>query len=427
MNGYKSIAAATGVAAILGVAAYFSLNRQGSESPSKGGGISSVSPTENVVPANPAQTKRTRKRLDNPSPAEAEKELRRLAGSAAYDGDFDNVQVLHEIRRLKRLVNALDLEAVRRLREDSSLLEKSGMKGEGFSEAKAILSLLDRRYGLLAPEEVLTKELYQSFQSQTEKSRRYGEMLEGVAQSDPVASLRFWKKHLKGRSGEEQELLSPGNNILTLIRGATEGDSSGTWDMIQQLECEVPRSHLELNYFRALPAGTNWEEVREHLAQSESGILKDGTLSLAASAFVSSWAKHDPTAAISWLDQIHKSLPGSEIKSDSGHPSLSSGYAAALHPWMIEDPEASLRWLKEWQPAHFGKSEIVQEMIQEGVGPLEKDLLAMIEDANEVQEIVLSLAERARYRERIDQLLELDAVSEQTREQLRSRREQIAP
>jgi len=197
--------------------------------------------------------------------------------------------------------------------------------------------------------------------------------------------------------------------------------------MIQQLECEVPRSHLELNYFRALPAGTNWEEVREHLAQSESGILKDGTLSLAASAFVSSWAKHDPTAAISWLDQIHKSLPGSEIKSDSGHPSLSSGYAAALHPWMIEDPEASLRWLKEWQPAHFGKSEIVQEMIQEGVGPLEKDLLAMIEDANEVQEIVLSLAERARYRERIDQLLELDAVSEQTREQLRLRREQIAP
>lgn len=50
----------------------------------------------------------------------------------------------------------------------------------------------------------------------------------------------------------------------------------------------------------------------------------------------------------------------------------------------------------------------------------------MVEDANEVQEIVLSLAERARHRERIDRLLELDAVSEQTREQLRSRREQIA-
>lgn len=365
MNSYRSTVAATAIALALGVAVNFSLKGQRSDSPGKVVGTSSVSPTEIAVPADPAQTKRARRGLENPSSAEAEKELRRLAGIAAYDGDFDNVQVLYEIQRLKRLVNALNLDEVLRLREESTLLEKSGMKGEGFSEAKAILSLLDRRYGVLAPEEVLSKKHYQSFQNLTDRSLRYGEMLEGAAQSDPVAALRFWNEHLKDRSSEEQELLSPGNNILPLIRGASEGDPDGTWDLIRQLECTVPRSHLERNYFSALPAGTDWEEARDHLAQSESGILDEGRLSPAASAFVSSWAKQDPAAAVSWLDQIYISLPGPEIENDSGHPSPPSGYAAALHPWMIEDPEASLRWLREWQPAHFGKSEIVREMIQE--------------------------------------------------------------
>ncbi|QJE98988.1 hypothetical protein [Luteolibacter luteus] len=366
-----------------------------------------------IIPATQAYHDGKRSRAS--SAAQALAELRKLSNSTRYDGMRADPGITYEVRRLERLVDELGLDEVNALRNDSDLLAKASKESGGFSQAKTLLSLLDRRFGELAPGQVLDIAAYVGCAS----NFRYASMIEGASRSDSAAAIRFWREHLldlKDREGALTLAMS-GHFLNPLITGAVHADADAAWEMISAFNADEGPDGPSVLYFRGLPASTDWQEARSRL-ESLGSVPSEEPIARSAMELAGAWVKDDADAAMAWFG-----------KEASSHPAAASSCAHVLDSWMRYDPDEALAWLQTWKPDEIDKGAIIQSMLRIGAESQEEQLLAALDDPRRVHEIVVSVcSQRFIPIEKIDRLIALDTLREETRQELRDiKAKRLAP